>query len=102
MSINMGPFKGGKLDCELNDVTGENEFVSALENKADYIHLAIEVRRLIPNLYFKEILYQGMLKFWVKTLLESESLVAFHRFSKNMHRQQEDKVNYHKPKNHNF
>ena len=65
MSINMGPLKGGKLDCELNDVTGENEFVSALENKPDYTHLAIEVRR---NFYTR-----GRLKFWVKTLLESES-----------------------------
>ena len=62
MSINMGPLKGEKLDCELNDVTGENEFVSALKNKADYTHLAIEVRRLISNLYFKEF-HQGMLKF---------------------------------------
>ena len=70
VSINMGPLKGGKLDCELNDVTGENDFVSALKNKADYTHLAIEVRRLIPNLFNKEILYQGMLGFWVKTLLE--------------------------------
>ena len=69
MPINMGPLEGEKLDCELNDVTGENEFVSALKNKADYTHLAIKVRRLIKNVYFKEF-HQGMLKFWVKTLLE--------------------------------
>ena len=69
MSINMGSLKGGKLYCELNDVAGENEFVSALKNKVDYNHLAIEVRRLIKNVYFKEF-HQGMLKFWVKTLLE--------------------------------
>ena len=50
VAINMGPLTGGKFDCELNNVTGENEFESALKDKADYAYLAIEVRRLIEKL----------------------------------------------------
>ena len=45
VSINMGPLNGGKLKCELNNATSENQFVSALKNKAEYIYLAIEVKR---------------------------------------------------------
>jgi len=41
----MGPLKGGKLKCELNNATGENQFASALKYKADYTYLAIEVKR---------------------------------------------------------
>ena len=60
MSINMSPLTGGKFDCELNNVTGENEFASALKNKPDYTYLAIEVRRSIEKLNLKG---QQMLKF---------------------------------------
>ena len=44
VSINMGPLKGGKLKCELNDATDENEFASDLENRAAHTYLAIEVK----------------------------------------------------------
>ena len=43
MSINMGPLKEGKLNCELNDATDENEYAPALKYKASYTYLAIEV-----------------------------------------------------------
>ena len=45
MSINMGPLKGGKLKCELNNATNENQFASALKDKAAYTYMAIEVKR---------------------------------------------------------
>jgi len=45
VSINMGPLKGGKLKCELNNATNENQFASALKDKAAYTYMAIEVKR---------------------------------------------------------
>ncbi|KAL9969838.1 hypothetical protein ACROYT_G022104 [Oculina patagonica] len=39
-SINVGPFKGGKHKCELNDATEENKV--ALQSKKNYIYLGIE------------------------------------------------------------
>jgi len=45
VSINMGPLKGGKLKCELNNATGECQFASALKYKAAYTYLATEVKR---------------------------------------------------------
>ena len=39
VSINLGPLKGGKHKCELNNNTDENH----LENKEDFTYLAVEV-----------------------------------------------------------
>ena len=44
MSINIGPVRGGKYECVLNDVTEENEVAAVLHSKKDYIYLGIEVR----------------------------------------------------------
>ena len=43
MSINMGPLTGGKMKCELNNATAENEFVFDLRTKDAHTYLAIEV-----------------------------------------------------------
>ena len=34
ISINIGPLKGGKLECELNNATAENKFVFYFKTKA--------------------------------------------------------------------
>ena len=47
MSINMGPSIGGKIICELNNVTGENEFGAALKYKAAHTYLVIEVELVL-------------------------------------------------------
>ena len=47
VSINMGPLKEGKLDCELNNATAENEFVLDLTTKDAHIYLAIEVSAFV-------------------------------------------------------
>lgn len=44
VSINVGPVKGGKHECELNDATEENRVATALHSKKNYIYLGIEVR----------------------------------------------------------
>ena len=49
VSINMGPLEGGKLKCELNNVTDENEFASALRIRAAHTYLAVEVKRALDS-----------------------------------------------------
>ena len=44
VSINMGPLIAGMLTCELNAAASGNEHTSALENKAGYTYLEIEVQ----------------------------------------------------------
>ena len=44
VSINMGPLTAGMLTCELNAAASGNEHTSALENKAGYTYLEIEVQ----------------------------------------------------------
>lgn len=46
VSINIGPGKGGKYVCELNDATEENKVATALHSKKNYIYLGIEVKSL--------------------------------------------------------
>ena len=43
VSINLGPLKGGKHICELNNATDDNQFASHLQNKPAFTYLAIEV-----------------------------------------------------------
>ena len=43
VSINVGPLKGGRHKCELNNATEENHLTFLLENKPGYTYLAIEV-----------------------------------------------------------
>ena len=43
VSINLGPLKGGKLKCELNNATDENQFTTFLVAKPYFTYLAIEV-----------------------------------------------------------
>jgi len=43
VSINLGSLNGGKLKCELNNATDENQFASLLQNKPAFTYLAIEV-----------------------------------------------------------
>lgn len=43
----MGPSIGGKIICELNNVTGENEFGAALKYQAAHTYLAIEVEPVL-------------------------------------------------------
>ena len=43
VSINFGPFKGGKYKCELNNATEENQAGTGLHKRRDYIYLGIEV-----------------------------------------------------------
>ena len=51
VSINVGPLEGGKHTCELNYATAEQQgFSNALEDKAGYTYLAIEVRWLMAKL----------------------------------------------------
>ena len=49
VSINMGPLKEGKLECELNNATAENDFVFDLMNKDTHTYLAIEVSAFVWN-----------------------------------------------------
>jgi len=42
VSINLGPLKGGKHKCELNNATDENQFASHLQDKPTFTYLAIE------------------------------------------------------------
>ena len=45
VSINMGPLQNsGEINCELNNATGENEHKADLTERANYTHLAIEVK----------------------------------------------------------
>ena len=43
VSINLGPLKGGKHKCELNNATDENQFAMFLVDKPYFTYLAIEV-----------------------------------------------------------
>ena len=43
MSINMGQLTGGKIQCDLNNATAENEFVFDLRTKDAHTYVAIEV-----------------------------------------------------------
>ena len=43
VSINVGPLEGGKHQCELNNVTDENQFTHFLENRNTFTYLAIDV-----------------------------------------------------------
>ena len=45
VSINMGPLKEGKLECELNNATAENETV--FDSKDAHTYLAIEVSAFV-------------------------------------------------------
>ena len=44
VSINVGPVQEGKSICELNNATDDSPSQSALENVAQYIYYAVEVR----------------------------------------------------------
>ena len=43
VSINVGPLKGGKHKCELNNATDENHFIMFLVEEPSFTYLAIEV-----------------------------------------------------------
>ena len=43
ISINIGPLKGRKLECELNNATAENKSVFYFKTKYAITYLAIEV-----------------------------------------------------------
>ena len=47
VSINLGPLKGGTHNCELNNATAEDQFLSFLKNEPRFAYLAIEVTALI-------------------------------------------------------
>ena len=53
VSINVGPLEGGEHNCELNNVTDENQFIFFLENKPSYSYVAIEVTFYILNYLIK-------------------------------------------------
>ena len=44
VSINVGPEEEGKHTCELNNATDESPSQSALDDRQDYTHTAVEVR----------------------------------------------------------
>ena len=49
MSINVGPLKEGKHECELNDATAENQFDANLVNTDNFTYVAIEVSHVIEH-----------------------------------------------------
>jgi len=53
VSINLGPLKGGKHKCELNDATDEKQFANSLVIKPAFTYLAIEVMsyKILPINY---------------------------------------------------
>ncbi|KAL9974184.1 hypothetical protein ACROYT_G011195 [Oculina patagonica] len=46
VSINLGPFEGGKHKCELNNATDENQITMILVDKPSFTYLAIELTRI--------------------------------------------------------
>ena len=47
MSINVGPFRDGSHQCDLNDVTDDKEFAVGLKEKAGFTYNGVEVRSAI-------------------------------------------------------
>ena len=50
MSINVGPFRDGSHQCDLNDVTDDKEFDVALAKETGFTYNAVEVRALIVSI----------------------------------------------------
>ena len=53
VSINLGPLKGGKYKCELNNATDENQFTTFLVDKPYFTYLAIEVFQAIQMAFHR-------------------------------------------------